>query len=493
MAQNFNLKNLSLDSMKNKIKDLKKKISGNYLCIEFGYNYIQIAEAYYSKGCVGYKKVLKKYLPSEALDKGIPSEPDTMASLISKILEEQNINIKRTAITLSTESIYTRLIEIPKKISEEKVIDFLLDPSSLVQIPISIEKTDFNVFKTSYQLNEEKNCATYFFMAMPKTSINNLVLTCERAQLDLLYVESGANSILKLLTFKSLFNENENQTFLILLDLLSNCTQLTLIDQSGPIYCNRLTSIRNYEIVSDSEFSGGSKDQYLPITKLDLKVLIKEIKRDIRNFFQGKNVEFSFKILLAGPNSSHPNLTKILSESINLPTYLISPSGSSNIIDVKLEDDALLESNFTKIFGLGIGLLDHDDQLLINRLERNTNSFLEFIEQQIPIKPISLLRNTNKNQFNNSKNADQESDIFKNEPNQINTKISKKNQTKKESNYFSNSKANTENKNLKVDNEISNSNEQNIQKEELKNYKSNEDENQDNTSFKLDTDFLDLD
>ena len=142
---------------------------------------------------------------------------------------------------------------------------------------------------------------------------------------------------------------------------------------------------------------------------------------------------------------------------------------------------------------MGIGLLDHDDQLLINRLERNTNSFLEFIEQQIPKKTISLLRNTNKNQFNNSKNADQESDIFKNEPNQFNTKISKKNQTKKESNYFSNSKANTENKNLKVDNEISNSNEQNIQKEELKNYKSNEDENQDSTSFKLDTDFLDLD
>ena len=175
------LKNLNLDSIKNKLKNFKKKISGNYLCIEFGYNYIQIAEAYYSKGCVGYKKVLKIDLPPEALDKGIPSEPETMASLISKTLEEQNINIKRTAITLSLESIYTRLIEIPDKITEKKVIDYLLDPSSLLQIPISIEKTDFNVFKTSYQLKEKENCLTYFFMAMPKTSINNLVSTCENA------------------------------------------------------------------------------------------------------------------------------------------------------------------------------------------------------------------------------------------------------------------------------------------------------------------------
>ena len=49
MAKNFNTKNLSLDLIKSKFKDLKKQISGNYLCIEFGYDYIQIAEAYYSK------------------------------------------------------------------------------------------------------------------------------------------------------------------------------------------------------------------------------------------------------------------------------------------------------------------------------------------------------------------------------------------------------------------------------------------------------------
>ena len=54
MAQN--LTNLSLDSIKI-TKTLKKY--QKLLSIEFGYNYIQIAEAYYSKGCVGYKKVLK--------------------------------------------------------------------------------------------------------------------------------------------------------------------------------------------------------------------------------------------------------------------------------------------------------------------------------------------------------------------------------------------------------------------------------------------------
>ena len=94
--------------------------------------------------------------------------------------------------------------------------------------------------------------------------------------------------------------------------MLSNCTQLTLLDEFGPIYTNRLTSIRDYSISDNNDTSSETKDKYLPISKLDLKVLINEIKRDIKNFFNKKEKDLNFTILLAGKNSSHPKLTKIL-------------------------------------------------------------------------------------------------------------------------------------------------------------------------------------
>ena len=130
MANKINLKSFNLDNIKIKFKNFKQKISANYLCIEFGYDYIQIAEAFYKKNKIGYKKVLKKELPPEALDKGIPADPEVMGQLIKSILDEENININRTAVTLSAESIYSRLIEIPNSVSEDKVISYLLDPSS---------------------------------------------------------------------------------------------------------------------------------------------------------------------------------------------------------------------------------------------------------------------------------------------------------------------------------------------------------------------------
>ena len=116
----INIKNFSLDSLKTKFKHFKKNISSNYFCIEFGYDYVQFAEAFYSKSGIGYKNVLRKDLPLDALDKGIPSDPQSMGILILKIMEEENINLKRAAITLSNESIYSRLLEIPNTVSEKR-------------------------------------------------------------------------------------------------------------------------------------------------------------------------------------------------------------------------------------------------------------------------------------------------------------------------------------------------------------------------------------
>ena len=289
MANSPNLKSLSLDNIKIKIKNFVKKISGNYLCIEFGYDYIQIAEAFYSNNSIGYKNVLKKELPTEAVEKGIPTDTEVMGQLIKNILDEENINLKRTAITLSPESIYSRLIEIPNTVPENRVVKYLLDPSSLIQIPISLEQTDFNIFKTSYQLSSTNENTTYFFIAVPKTSINNLIKTCENANLELFYVESGSNSILRLINLKAIKAEHKKDNFFILLELLSNCTQLTLADEFGPIYTSRLTSIRDYSISENNEISSESKDKYLPISNLDLKKLINEVKRDINTFFYNKS------------------------------------------------------------------------------------------------------------------------------------------------------------------------------------------------------------
>ena len=55
-------------------------------------------------------------------------------------------------------------------------------------------------------------------IATPKFIVNNLIQTCEEAELDLNYIEVGFYSLARLINFQELFdNESENQ-YLIMLE-----------------------------------------------------------------------------------------------------------------------------------------------------------------------------------------------------------------------------------------------------------------------------------
>ena len=261
-----NKNKFTLSSLKKRYFDLLREISSNYLCIEFGYDYLQIAEAYYSKEKVNFKKVIRKEIPPEALEKGVPSDIDAMSELISNTLLEEKIYIKRAAIVLSPDSFFTRLIEIPDSIKDRNIYSYLTNPLSSVQIPISINNTDFIVFKTN-QKTKNENFNSFFFIASPKIVIENLLKICEKVNLDFNHAEVGFNSLSRLINYPEILDQNEENQYLIMLELLPNCTYLTLFDKSSPIMINRLASIREYPM-KIGELGKLNDSKYLPISMI---------------------------------------------------------------------------------------------------------------------------------------------------------------------------------------------------------------------------------
>ena len=403
-------KNLNIDSLKDVILNIRKQVSANYICLEFGFDYLQIAEIFYSNGKVNFKNLIRKDIPKESIDKGIPNDPEKMGLFISEILSEEKIFINKAAIVLSPDAVFTRLIEIPDHIKDDKIDEYLMDPTSLIQIPISIIQTEFNIYKTSYQLNKTKNCNTFLFVAAPKQSIDNLQSTCKIAGLDLVYVEVAFNSLMRLINFEYLIEPNLKNQFLIFLELNDNCTNFTLLDEFGPIYTNRLSSIKEFpKKIMNKDIV--LNEAYLPISKLDLKVLANEVKRVTNNFFTDKDLDYNFKIILYGGNSSHPNICKLLSELLKSKTYLISPNGNSCIGEIKYAKEIFYDSNFERIFGLGHGLLNKQDCI------SSTNNSLEFIEENKPNNISSLVKKTlnikteNVSKKNNAKNSPNDSKV----------------------------------------------------------------------------------
>ena len=65
--------------------------------------------------------------------------------------------------------------------------------------------------------------------------VENLLKTCEKTKLDLNYVEVGFNSLSRLINYDEIIDQKDEHQYLIMLELLPNCTYLTLFDRSSPI------------------------------------------------------------------------------------------------------------------------------------------------------------------------------------------------------------------------------------------------------------------
>ena len=215
------------------------------------------------------------------------------------------------------------------------------------------------------------------------------------------------------------------------------------MDKDGPIFNTRLTSIKNYpsEIGSmDKE----NKEEYLPISKLDLKALVKEIKNTINQFFNQNIQSYNFKLVLGGINSSHPNLAKTFGEYIKLPTYIISTINHNDIGKVKFSDKEYYESSLVRIFGLSLGLLNKNQDLIKNNLKSN---YVDFYD---PSK---------KNYLNNDSSSENQSKILKEK--NLNIKISQGTSNKDQGGKTN---KNLENNFLKIDSKLPDINNQNKNK-----------------------------
>ena len=143
------LSEYTFSDLKDFFNGVLRKISSKIILIEIGNDFFNIGLAKSSSGRLLIKKVYSQKLPENAIDKSLPTEPLKLGQVIQSVLKELKINAQKVAICISADACYTRLIEIPENVSEKDSIDFLENPDSEIQIPISLANSDFDVSLTS--------------------------------------------------------------------------------------------------------------------------------------------------------------------------------------------------------------------------------------------------------------------------------------------------------------------------------------------------------
>ena len=467
----FNLKNLS-----SFFKDIKKQISKRCIIIEFSDQNIKLCEAKLIKQDISFRAFRNIKLPTDALNKGVPSEPLKMSKVIMDLMEEENINTNSAAVVLSSESIFIKNVFVPNDLSKSQAIKYLIN-SSNQQLPIPISQLDFDLIELLDQesLDSKKE---FVLIAIPKKLTDVISETLDLAGLNLKLIDFNCISNTRLINKEK--GNLKNRDLILLLDFKKDATFFTLLNKNGPILIERISSLREYP--HSFRDDNDSKNEYLELSKLDLKTIVKDIKKILKNYFESHPDHENYEIFIMGPNSAHPKLVDILGELLNKNVYLVSPTNCEGIYDAKYNND-INDFFIGSLIGTGLGLNK------IISIDSEKSQDFKYIKKFIVDK-------SNKKIIENIK---QKSNTFnkplpiKKENNNLDEKIEKSNENyiQDSMNNFKESSSKKENSLKKEDKNNKNQIKENYLKEEDKNNKNKIKESSlKENKFKFDKKFL---
>ena len=353
---------------------MRRRVSKRVLLLEFAPGLLRLAEAVLSPEGVQLNHISRVNLPDEALDRGVPAEPAKMAGLLKELCREKGIPAHRVAVVLSPEAAFQRLVDLPAALTTQEAREYVLDPANGVQIPFPLGQTDFDLSPVTAlpMLNRPAGMCLYMLSAVPQVLVDQVIEMLRIADLELQLLELGSCSQLRILTDE--FIALPPQRVDLVLELLTDCSNLFFVTSSGLVGTDRLAAIRDFpEPELDDEQAAAAleaglsaegitiqDERYLPLTDLDLRVLTQDLKRAMQRFveiFPGCEIQ---NLWLTGVNSAHPLLVDLLDAALSMTVQPQRPLLASGVTAFS-PDQVLVHAGLARLVGLGLGLLPRSE------------------------------------------------------------------------------------------------------------------------------------
>ena len=353
-----------------------RRLSKRVLLLEFGSDFLRLSESSITPNGIQLNHISRVQLPPEALERGVPADPGKMAGLLPQICAEKKIRAHRVAVVLPPEVGFQRIVELPAALSTDEAREYVQDAKNGIQIPFPLAQTDFDLSPVPFpgNTNSHGDHSPYLLTAIPQLLVDRIIETLQIADFELQLLELGNSSQLRAMALD--FTVLPSHQVDLVLELLPNSSDLLLVTCSGLLAFERLSAIRDFPdpeldedqgvTALDSGLSAESfvvnDERYLPLSELDLRVLVSDFKRALQRFYElcpGCEIRC---LQLAGINSAHPLLANLLQESLGLPVQLHRPLLSLGVSGFSL-DDVLVQAGLGRLVGLGLGLLSREQLL----------------------------------------------------------------------------------------------------------------------------------
>ena len=378
---------IDISQLATRLIAMRRRISKRVLLLEFRPDSLLLAEATLMQAGVKLSHISSFSLPPEALDRGVPAEPLKMAGLLNDFCAEKKIPAHRVAVVLPPELAFHRLLDLPANLKTDEAREYVLNPVNGLQIPFPLTQTDFDLYPISPPIEQQcpDESRLYMLTAIPQVLIDPIVEMLQAANLELQLLELGSHSQLRnhaaeLITLAP-------QQVDLVLELLPDCSNLMLVSCSGLLGSERLAAIRNLpeldiepDQVSVALETGLTaenvllKDEnYLPISDLDLRVLVADLRASVQRCHLKLPCAEIRRLILVGVNSSHPNLADLFAEILGIPVVFSQPSDVTGLVELSM-DDLLLQSSLGRLSGLALGLLPNEQFLSCSLASNGSNN-----------------------------------------------------------------------------------------------------------------------
>ena len=363
---------LDTSQLGSQLTSFRRRLSKRLLLVEFSASGLRYAEASPSLDGIRFSHISRVPLPDEALERGVPSDPALMASLIKELCQEKAIPAHRAAVVLSPDVAYQRIVHLPSELTAETARSYLLDSANAAPLPFPLEQTDFDL----YPLPREQGSTSqpFLLIAVPQSLIDRVITLLDAAGFELHALELGPFSLLRFLA-DDLIGLSDFECHLVL-ELLPDCSQLSVVTSSGPIRFERLSAIRDFpdpdlndEQRKEALAAGLSaedvtlKDEnYLPISELDLRAILRDVKAVISDLQSQEHSMTVQGVSLSGINSAHPLIKDLFHEALDCPVKLLAPVLMPRVAGFS-PDDLLVQASLARLMGLGLGFLPREQLL----------------------------------------------------------------------------------------------------------------------------------
>jgi type IV pilus assembly protein PilM len=351
----------------------KGKKSTAVLGIDITTTVVKLLELSRHEGQYTVESYMVAPLPRDAVVDKQLTNVQIIGEAIKRAVQRSGTNLKLAAVAVGGSSVITKLITLPAGLTDDEMVEQIMVEAEQY-IPYGIEEVNFD-FVVQEENEFDSTRVNVLLAASRRENVDDRIaaLTVAGLKAKVIDIETFAIENAFVLLANQLPYSVENKT-VVIIEIGANLTSLHVLYNSRAIYTReqnfggkQLTEEieraynLSYEEAGIAKKLGGLPDNYeSDVLEPFKRSMVQQIQRGIQ-FFVASNANRPIdSVILAGGCSGISSVDKLVSEALNVPTYIANPFVNMQL-SPKVNPKNLGKDAPTMLIACGLALRSFDD------------------------------------------------------------------------------------------------------------------------------------